>query len=152
MKARLIMIIFVMYIMWQILNDANFFYGEDDELYSSLPEKYDLSKAIVMYQINGPFFFGATFKFVETISMLSKDTKVLIIGMEHVPSMDATAINVFKDTLKVLKHTHVSLIITGLNDNLHSTLDRVGLIEVIKEENIISDVEEAVELAKSKLL
>ncbi|PAT01294.1 sodium-independent anion transporter [Candidatus Izimaplasma bacterium ZiA1] len=133
------------------VKNLDFAEDEDDFLYTSLTKKYDLSEAIKMYQINGPFFFGAAYKFVEAISLLGKDTKVLIIGMKHIPALDATAIHTFKETVKLLEAKDVKLLVTGLSRQPYKALEKADVINIIGEENIFSNIKEAVKKAKNEL-
>ena len=48
---------------------------------------------VEVYEINGPFFFGAAEKFKDTLSEVSKKPKVLIMRMRHVPAIDSTAMH-----------------------------------------------------------
>ena len=43
-----------------------------------------------VFEINGPLFFGAAYKFKDAMKVLEKPAKVLIIRMGNVPVIDAT--------------------------------------------------------------
>jgi len=133
------------------VKNLDFAEDDDDFLYTSLTKKYNLSEAIKMYQINGPFFFGAAYKFVEAISLLGIDTKVLIIGMKHIPALDATAIHTFKETVKLLESKDVKLLVTGLSRQPYKALDKAEVINMIGKENIFTNIKEAVKKAKIDL-
>lgn len=134
------------------IKDLDFSEDENDFEYISLAKKYDLSEAIKMYQINGPFFFGVTYKFVEAMTLLGIKTKVLIIGMKHVPAMDATAIYTFGETIKLLKHKNVKLFVTGIRKQPYEALKKANMISLINEENVLETIDEAVIKAKNFLL
>ena len=53
-----------------------------------------------MYEINGPFFFGAAEKFKDTLSEVSKKPKVLIVRMRNVPAIDSTAMHALRDLVR----------------------------------------------------
>lgn len=115
-------------------------------------QKHNALKGVMMYQINGPFFFGAAHKFVEAINKLDTSIKYLIIGMKHVPAMDATAIHSFKSSLKVCKSKGISVLITGLKDQPRKALTNALLIDSIGEDKIFETIEEAYAYAKTNLI
>ncbi len=70
---------------------------------------------IQIYEINGPFFFGATDKFVHAMTAIRDTTDYLLIRMSHVPVMDATGLKAFKSTLEYCSHKHIKVYVTGVN-------------------------------------
>ncbi|MBN2300556.1 MAG: sulfate permease [Acholeplasmataceae bacterium] len=98
---------------------------------------------VQMYQINGPFFFGAANKYVEAIKSIDPTTKYLIIGMKHVPAMDATAIHYFKSSIKICKSKKILLLITGLRNQPKQALQKADVLSKIGEENVFSTIEDA---------
>jgi SulP family sulfate permease len=51
----------------------------------------EVPRGVEVYEINGPFFFGAAEKFKDILAEISKKPKVLIIRMRNVPAIDSTA-------------------------------------------------------------
>src|SRR5690606_1662989 len=51
-----------------------------------------LPPGVEIYEIDGPFFFGAAEKFNETIARLRGRPRVLIIRMRNVPAIDSTGL------------------------------------------------------------
>src|SRR6185436_4231634 len=49
---------------------------------------------IEVFDINGPFFFGAAEKFRDALSQTSKRPRALILDMENVPVIDSTGLRV----------------------------------------------------------
>jgi len=115
-------------------------------------QKHNALKGVMMYQINGPFFFGAAHKFVEAINKLEPSIQYLIIGMKHVPAMDATAIHSFKSSLKICKSKGVTVLITGLKDQPRKALTNALLIDSIGNDRIFETIEEAYSYAKTNLI
>jgi sulfate permease, SulP family len=71
-----------------------------DELPEDLAFVGELPPGVVIYEVNGPFFFGAAERFKDTFARIAKKPKVLIIRMRHVPTLDSTALNVLRDVVK----------------------------------------------------
>lgn len=98
---------------------------------------------VQIYEINGPFFFGAADHFLEVMKQIGQPTSYLVLRMRHVPAMDATALNAFKRFIKMCKHDEVKLIISGINQQPKSVLLKSGVLKDIGEENLYKTVEEA---------
>lgn len=50
-------------------------------------------EGVEVYEINGPFFFGAAEKFNDTLRLMGNAPAVLILRMRNVPAIDATGLN-----------------------------------------------------------
>ncbi|MDD3477734.1 MAG: sulfate permease [Candidatus Izemoplasmatales bacterium] len=105
-------------------------------------------EGVQMYQINGPFFFGAAHKFVDAVKSTDNSIRHLIVGMKHVPAMDATAIHYFKSTLKTCESKKITLYITGLKSQPKEALEKAGVLEKIGPNRMFATIEEAVAQVK----
>lgn len=119
--------------------------GEESEFEEN--QHFENKAGITLYEINGPFFFGASHKFVESMNSLGYKTKVLVIDMRHVPAMDATALQSFKITVKNLNKRKIKLLVSGIEKQPMSLLKKSGLIEVIGQKNIFPNKEIALQEA-----
>ena len=117
------------------------------ENYSFLP------KGIDVYEISGPFFFGAAKKYRETLRGLadSHRVKVLVIRMRHVPFMDSTGINNFSAVIDEIHAVNVTIVLSGVNESVRSELERSGLADKLNKLNICSNFDIAKERAKEVL-
>ena len=124
---------------------------EDSEPFDFIAEHKKLERPdmVEIYEINGPFFFGAADKFVATLSELGHRTRALIIRMRNVPAMDATALKAFKQILKNCKRAGIAVYVTGINEQPLGVLKKDGIFEQLGESAFFSEVEEAVAYAKT---
>jgi SulP family sulfate permease len=53
----------------------------------------EVARGIEVFEVNGPFFFGAAEKLRDVISEIATPPKVFILRMRHVPVIDATGIH-----------------------------------------------------------
>lgn len=112
-----------------------------------------VTKDIQIYEINGPFFFGAADHFIEVMQKVSEPTAFLVLRMRNVPAMDATAINAFKRFIRICEQDKVKLLISGLSQQPKVALEKSGILEKIGEENIFKTIEEAIlEIDKLKTI
>ncbi len=86
-------------------------------------------EGVQVYQINGPFFFGAAHKYLEAVQMMEKHIEYLVIIMKHVPSMDATALHYFHSSMKICKDKKITLILTGVRPEVKSTLEKANYLD-----------------------
>ena len=106
-----------------------------------------LSGNTLIYDINGPFFFGAADKFAEVILSVQPDTKVIILNMSNVPVMDATAMHALGNLLKICKVHKTRLMLIDIKEQPFSALEKAGLIFKVGSKNICKNLEEALERA-----
>lgn len=100
-------------------------------------------KGVQVYEINGPFFFGAAETFINTFRALDPKTKAIILRMRHVPMIDATAAAALKNVAERCHKHNIRLIITGLKEELRGTLKTSGIEQLVGEENFYANISEA---------
>lgn len=120
-------------------NDADTNFMED---YDQIP------KGIDIYEISGPFFFGAAKHFSETLKGRPSTTRVLIIRMRHVPFMDETGERNFKEAIRSLRSSKKTIILSGVQPEVRKSLDKCGIAQMIGEENIHDNFDVALAHAK----
>jgi len=111
-------------------------------------EKLVLPKGVEVYEIEGPFFFGVANKFEETMKMLGDKPKVRIIRMRKVPFIDSTGINNLKSLIRMSVKDKTKILLSGVNEQVHTALDKGGVADQIGQENICSNITEALERAE----
>jgi len=71
-------------------------------------------KGAVLYEINGPLFFGAAQKALRALGLQSKDTfKVLIIHLGRVPVIDASGLVALENTISGALKARRDVILAG---------------------------------------
>lgn len=107
----------------------------------------ELPAGAVMYEISGPLFFGAAYKFREAMAEIDKPPKVLILQMKHVPVIDGTGIHVLTEEFKALKKFGTKFIITGINSRRRNKLERGGILNYMETGNLCGTTQEAIDIA-----
>lgn len=116
---------------------------------SDIIENYGyLPKGIEIYEISGPFFFGAAKHYSEVLKGHSSSTKVLIIRMRYVPFIDSTGIHNFKEAIHVLKGSGKKIILSGVQPEVRKELDKARISFLIGKANIFDNFDAALEKAK----
>lgn len=114
----------------------------------------EIPKHILVYEINGPFFFGVAQSFVEIIKdsfsniSLSIEHKhlVLIIRMRYVPFIDLTGIQRLKYIIETLSKKKIHVVLSGVNENVKKELLQH---KVIDEKFIHPHITQALKFAKT---
>lgn len=112
-------------------------------------KRIETSEGIQIYEINGPFFFGAADKFLEAIGELGYKTKTLIIRMRNVPAMDATALHAFKRMLHICKHKKINVLVSEINEQPLNVLKKAEIYDEIGQEYFFEKIEDAIECSNT---
>lgn len=115
-------------------------------------KKYKLPKGVDVFEINGPLFFGAAYKFKDAMKLIGEPANVLIIRMKNVPVIDATGIQILKDVNKDIKANGTKLIITEVSsEQVMLELKKARLIFQIGKANFTDTFEKALNRSKEIL-
>jgi sulfate permease, SulP family len=106
---------------------------------------------VEVYEINGPFFFGAADKIKDVLQFVAKKPKVFILRLRNVPAIDATGIRVLDDLYESFKRKGIVFLIAGLHAQPLLALDRAGRLDRYGRENLTGDLDEALKKAESLL-
>jgi len=105
-----------------------------------------------VFEINGPLFFGAAYKFKDAMKMLEKPAQVLIIRMRNVPVIDATGIRVLREVLAANKKQGTKLILAEVVSlQVTEELKKARLLFQIGKGNIKDTFDEALERANEMI-
>ncbi len=106
---------------------------------------------VKVFEISGPMFFGAAYKFKEALAVTDKPPKIVVIRMRNVPLIDATGIRTLEDVLISFKKHGTLLILSGVSSGVSKSMKRAGLTDKIGENNIQPTFDDALLRAKTLL-
>lgn len=104
---------------------------------------------VEVYEINGPYFFGIANRFEELMAEMGDRPKVRVIRMRKVPFVDSTGIHNLTTFCRMSKQEHIRIVLSGVNEQVHKELARCGFYELLGKENICSNINEALEKART---
>ncbi len=107
--------------------------------------KYTIPKGIEVFEVNGPLFFGAAYKFRDALKLSDTKPKVLIVRMRHVPTIDATGLHHLKEIVKDLKHKNIKVIISGIQPEVYKELEKNRIVFLIGKKNIKNHIKLALD-------
>ncbi|MFL5582774.1 MAG: SulP family inorganic anion transporter [Gemmatimonadaceae bacterium] len=124
---------------------------EEDALDPHATGRYAIPKGIEVFEIDGPFFFGAAETFRDTLARISGKPKVLILRMRRVPSIDATGIHTLSDVVRRSRRDGTLVLLSGVQAQPLAALRKSALFEEIGEEHVCGQFEEALARANEEL-
>ncbi len=118
----------------------------NDGLASSLP--LAPNNGIVIFNIDGPLFFGAAEKLARTLEHIQRPATTLILRMGSVPFVDATGIFAIEEIITDFKRHGAAVLLVEVRPNVRYKLERGGVIAHVGPENVIDTLEQALQRAK----
>ncbi|MGB7213085.1 MAG: SulP family inorganic anion transporter [Gemmatimonadales bacterium] len=106
---------------------------------------------IEVYEINGPFFFGAAAAFREEMAAIARRPKVLVLRLRGVRSIDATGLHALTQVVRQCQQDGTRIILSDVHAQPMAALARAGAIDLIGEANLVGHVDEALDLARAHL-
>ncbi len=121
---------------------------EDSDMHLGNIEHLTIPKGVEVYEINGPYFFGAGNRFEEIMATLGDRPQVRIIRMRKVPFVDSTGIHNLTNLCEMSKKEGIQIVLSGVTEKVHSQLDKAGFYDIVGQDNICSHIDIALDRAK----
>ncbi|MEG3766691.1 C4-dicarboxylic acid transporter DauA [Alteromonas sp. 14N.309.X.WAT.G.H12] len=112
-------------------------------------EVYELPEAIIIYDINGPLFFGSAQKALKTVSSVRPEVQVVILDMTEVTMLDMSAMVAMESIGEDLQKRNIKLVINGLQPRMLLKLRRAGIRKQIGKVAFSRTLADGVKTAKS---
>jgi SulP family sulfate permease len=123
-----------------------------DVLPGELFNQDDMPKGLDVFEINGPLFFGAAYKFKDAMKVIENPARVLIIRMRNVPVIDATGIRVLREVHATTKNNGTKLVLAEVaSGQVMDELKKARLLFQIGKGNVKDTFENALKRANSIL-
>lgn len=106
---------------------------------------------VEVFEINGPFFFGAVSKFRDAMRFIESPPKVLIIRMRNVPAIDGTGIHALEEVYHESVKKGTQLVLSGVHTQPLMALDQSGFLNVIGEQNVLGNIDDSLDRAREIL-
>ena len=127
-----------------IMNEIN----EESDIIKGNLEHITIPKGVEVYEINGPYFFGAGNRFEEIMAAFGDRPKVRVIRMRKVPFIDSTGIHNLTNLCEMSRKENIQVVLSGVNPSVHAALEKAGFYASVGKENICSHINLALERAK----
>lgn len=121
--------------------------NQDAEFSTGNLDRLIIPQGVEVYEINGPYFFGAGNKFEEIMASFGDRPKVRIIRMRKVPFVDSTGIHNLTNLCEMSKKEGIQIVLSGVREKVNGQLEHAGFYHLIGEENICSHINLALKRA-----
>ena len=98
---------------------------------------------VLVYRVEGPFFFGAVENFERALASTHTDPEVVILRLRWVPFMDITGLQTLEEVVRDLHRRKVRVMLTGANERVTGKLEKAGLLDLLGRENFCRDLPQA---------
>ena len=103
---------------------------------------------VEVYEINGPYFFGAGNRFEDIMARYGSHPKVRIIRMRKVPFIDSTGLHNLENMCLMSQKEGVTVVLSGVNPKVEDVLKRNHFEQIVGEDNICNHIDLALARAR----
>ena len=121
--------------------------NEESDIIKDNAEHLTIPEGVEVYEINGPYFFGAGNKFEEVMAAFGDRPKVRIIRMRKVPFVDSTGIHNLTNLCEMSHNEGIEVVLSGVCEKVHKQLEKARFYDILGNKNICSHINLALERA-----
>ncbi len=118
---------------------------------STHDETLDIPTGAMVYEIDGPLFFGTVRKFEVAVEQAEIKYKVLILRMRNTIYLDAGGIHALEQAKAVCDKKGITIILSGIHTQPFILCEKTGMADKIGKENICANIDLALERARAIL-
>ena len=115
--------------------------NEDADMERGNLEHLTIPKDVEVYEINGPYFFGAGNRFEDIMARYGRHPKVRIIRMRKVPFIDSTGLHNLENMCLMSQKEGVTVVLSGVNEKVEGVLKRNNFERIVGEKNICNHID-----------
>ena len=102
-----------------------------------IPDKNNVPDGVEIFAINGPLFFGVADRFQSTLNAMETPPKVFIMYLHNM-----SGIHALEECLE-RRRKGCRVLFAAVRKPVHRTLQRVGILRTVGEENVFPSLDEA---------
>ena len=121
---------------------------DEDEFESRDISKIQIPAGVEVFEVYGSLFFGAVAQFRESIRVVSKKPKVIILRMRSVVSIDASGIHILEELAEEGRRDGYILVFSAVSRSVYRVMRRSGFVEIVGRKHFSGDIFGAIEIAK----
>ena len=102
-----------------------------------------IPKDVLVYEIDGPLFFGTVRKFELGVEQAGVSYKVLVMQLNNTFYLDAGGIQALTQLKNACDRKHITIILSGVLTQPYMLLEKTGMAEKIGRDNIFESLDAA---------
>jgi SulP family sulfate permease len=108
----------------------------------------EVPPGVVVYSVDGPFFFGAATRFQEVLERIGKEPRVVIFRMRRVPFIDATGLMALSGVVEHLGRQGCQLVLSAPQSQPMDIFLRSGFAARLGDANLQPNIDAALARAR----
>ena len=125
--------------------------ADGDESDTDAAQRRRIPAGVEVYEINGPFFFGAAATFKDTLARVSGKPRILIIRMRKVLALDSTGMHALKDVVHRSRRDGTEVLLSDVHMQPLVALTGSPILDEIGPERLFADLDSALGFARQSL-
>jgi SulP family sulfate permease len=122
--------------------------GGDEYLDANSVGRRRVPADVEVYEINGPFFFGAAETFKDTLGRIARKPRLLIIRMRHVLALDSTGMHALRDVVHRSRKEGTIVLLSDVHMQPLVALTGSPTLAEIGSENLFGNLDDALNRAR----
>lgn len=110
-------------------------------------ETLKIPEGVLVYEIEGPLFFGTVGKFEIALEKANVNCKVLILRMRNTLYLDAGGIRAIEQCKNACERKGITIILSGIHTQPYLLLEKTGFADRLGRENIFDNINQALSRA-----
>ena len=115
--------------------------NEDADMERGNLEHLTIPEGVEVYEINGPYFFGAGNRFEDIMARSGSRPKVRIIRMRKVPFIDSTGLHNLENMCLMSQKEGITIVLSGVNEKVDAVLRRNNFEQIVGADNICNHID-----------
>ncbi len=115
---------------------------------SRVESEYELVPGVALYEIAGPLFFGAAQNAMGAIGSVGSDTRVIVLALGRVPSIDATGFVALESAIIRLRALKKQVVLAGPLPEPRQVFDRANLTKQYDHVHFAENLDNGLALAR----
>ena len=111
-------------------------------------EELDIPEKTVVYEIEGPLFFGTVRKFELAMEKAKIDCKAFVIRMRNTNYIDAGGLRALEQCKEACDRKKITIILSGVHTQPYMLMEKTGTLDLLGKENVFENISEALNRAK----
>ncbi len=124
---------------------------EDEEFKTRDMSKIEVPKRVEVFEVTGSLFFASVSQFKESIRVVSRKPKVIILRMRNVPTIDASGIHILEELVDEMHSARGIVVFSAVSPSVYREMEASGFIESVDRRNFAPDIFGALEIARKYL-
>ena len=122
--------------------------SDEDDGTEQMLDRTTIPSGVEVYEINGPFFFGAAARFKDTLARIAGKPRVLVIRMRHVSALDSSGMHALTDVVHRTRRDGTAVILSDVHMQPLVALTGSRALKEIGPENVVGSLELALDRAR----